>query len=87
MMPSEQELIDALRLLGPQSRLPGQLLYSTAALAGAGLDPAAVARWAGRHGGGAIEAGAVKLRKGQRPQEGRVGRAEGFVMVPESALA
>lgn len=82
----EPDLVAALRLLGPQSRLPGQLLYATAALEAAGLEPAAVARWAATHGGGSIEAGAVKLRKGQRPQEGRVGRPEGFVMVPESAL-
>ncbi len=86
MTPPDDELIAALRLLGAQSQLPGQLLFATSALAAAGLDPDAVGRWATAHGGGAIEAGAVKLRKGQRPQDGRVGRPEAFIVVPESAL-
>jgi hypothetical protein len=85
-MATDAELVAALRTLGPQGRLPGQLLYATAALAAAGLDPSEVERWAAARGGGPIEAGAVKLRKGQTPREGRVGRPEGFVLVPESAL-
>lgn len=83
---TDADLVAALRLLGPQGQLPGQLLYAAAALAAAGLDPDEVARWAARHGGGRVEAGAVKLRKGQSPREGRVGRPEGFVLVPDSAL-
>jgi hypothetical protein len=83
---ADAELIAALRRLGPQARLPGQWLYAAAALTGAGLDPEAVGRWAQQHGGGPVDAGAVKLRKGQRPEQGRVGRPEAFVMVPETAL-
>ncbi len=83
---TDAELVAALRTLGPSARLPGQLLYAAAALRGAGLDPGEVGRWATAHGGGPIDAGAVKLRKGQRPEDGRVGRPEPFVLVPEDAV-
>jgi hypothetical protein len=83
---SDAALIDALQTLGPQGRLPGRLLFASSALAGAGLDVADVDRWAQQHGGGAVDAGAVKLRKGQRPEHGQVGRPEAFVLVPEAAL-
>ncbi|MBO9534153.1 MAG: hypothetical protein J7513_14375 [Solirubrobacteraceae bacterium] len=83
---TDEELVAALRTLGPSSRLPGQQLFAAAALTGAGLDPDEVGRWATAHGGGPFDAGAVKLRKGQRPEDGRVGRPEAFVLVPDSAL-
>lgn len=82
----DAELIAALRRLGPIGRLPDQSLFSGAAIEAAGLDLAEVIRFAQAHGGGELAAGAVKLRKGQRPQEGRVGRPEAFVAVPDAAL-
>jgi hypothetical protein len=84
---TDAELVAALHTLGPSSRLPGRTLFAREALIGAGLDPDVVLRWATAHGGGSIEAGAVKLRKGQRPQDGRVGRPEAFVVVPDAVLA
>lgn len=83
---TDDQLVAALRVLGPTSRLPGLAVYAGAALELAGLDVDEVTAWAAAHGGGRLDAGAVKLRKGQKPEQGRVGRAEAFVAVPESAL-
>ena len=83
---TDDELLAALRVLGPSSRLPGWLLFAEAAAEAAGIELAHLERWAKTQGGGRIDAGAVKLRKGQRPEQGKVGRAEAFVVVPERAL-
>ena len=83
---ADEQLVEALRVLGPASRLPGQLLFAESAAEAAGIALADLEQWAASHGGGRIEAGAVKLRQGQRPEQGKVGRPEAFVIVPESAL-
>ncbi|MEH3055159.1 MAG: hypothetical protein PGN13_14365 [Patulibacter minatonensis] len=82
----EEAFVRALGTLGPQGRLPGQLLYATSALEAAGIDVEALATWAAAHGGGPLQAGAVKVRKGQRPEQGRVGRPEGFIGVPDHLI-
>jgi hypothetical protein len=61
-------------------------LFAESAAEAAGIDLGHLERWAAASGGGRIDAGAVKLRKGQRAEQGRVGRPEAFVIVPEAAL-
>ncbi|MDO9354454.1 MAG: hypothetical protein Q7T55_12215 [Solirubrobacteraceae bacterium] len=83
---TEDELIAALRTLKPMGELPGLGLYRADLLEAAGIDLAELGRWASAHGGGPLEAGQLKLRKGQRPQEGRPGRPQAFYAVPLSLI-
>ncbi len=84
---SAPELRAALQELPPSSRVPGLALYAASLLEAAGLQPEEVATWAQAQGGGWIEAGRLRLRKGESPQQAKVGRAERFVAVPDDALA
>jgi hypothetical protein len=83
---TDDELIAALRTLRPTGELPGLGLYRADLLEAAGIDLQELERFASAHGGGAIEAGQLKLRKGQRPQEGRPGRPQAFYAVPLSLV-
>lgn len=80
------ELVAALRALPPSSRLPGLALYAASLLEAAGLSPDAAADWAQAHGGGWVDAGRLRLRKGESPAQAKVGRAERFVAIPDDAL-
>jgi hypothetical protein len=84
---TDDELIAALRTLKPTSELPGVALFKADVIERAGIDPAHLQRWAAAHGGGAIQAGQVKPRKGQKPEQARpTGRAHGFYAVPLTLL-
>lgn len=82
----EASLRAALQQLPPSSRLPGTALYAASLLEAAGLSPEEVAQWAQQQGGGWIEAGRLRLRKGESPERATVGRAERFVAIPDDAL-
>lgn len=83
---TEAELIDALKLLPPMGELPGLALYRRDLLERAGIDVDDLDRWAKAHGGGLVQAGELKLRKGQRPEQGRTGRPQDFYAVPLDLL-
>lgn len=83
---TDDELRSALRILKPTSELPGLALYRADLLERAGIDLAHLQRWAGAHGGGALEAGQVKVRKGQSPEQGRPGKPQAFYAVPAKLL-
>lgn len=83
---TDDELVDALRTLKPIGELPGTALFRADVLKAAGIDLAHLERWAAAHGGGQLEAGQLKLRKGQRPEQARPGRAQPFYAVPLAAL-
>ena len=79
---TDEQLAQALRVLKPIGELPKMALFRADVLEMAGLDLAHVERWATAHGGGTIEAGQLKLRKGQRPEQGRPGKPQPFYAVP-----
>ncbi len=83
---TDDELVAALRTLKPTGQLPGTALFLADVLEQAGIDLDHLARWAAAHGGGAVEAGQLKLRKGQRPEQGRLGRPQAFYAVPLELL-
>lgn len=84
---TDDELIAALRTLKPTSELPGMALFLADLLVGAGIDLDHLQRWAAPHGGGAIEAGRLKVRKGEAPERGRLtGRPQAFYAVPSALL-
>lgn len=84
---NDDELAAALRTLRPTGQLPGLALFKADVLERAGIDLAHLQRWAGAHGGGAIEAGQLRLKKGQRPEQARPsGRPQAFYAVPLSLL-
>ncbi|MDQ8045741.1 MAG: hypothetical protein AAGC46_08070 [Solirubrobacteraceae bacterium] len=85
---TDAELIAALRTLKPTGQLPGTALFKADVLEKAGIDLAHLERFAGAHGGGAVQAGQLKLRKGQKPEQAKAtGRPQAFYAVPESLLA
>ena len=83
---TDDELIAALKTLRPTGELPGIALYRADLLEKAGVDVAHLQRWAAAHGGGVVDAGPVKVRKGQRPEQGRPGRPQAFYAVPLSLV-
>jgi hypothetical protein len=84
---TDDELIAALRLLRPTGELPGLALFKADVLERAGIDPAHLQRFAAAHGGGAVEAGQLKVRKGQKPDQVKPsGRPQAFYAVPSSLL-
>ncbi len=83
---TDDELIAALRTLKPTSELPGLALFKADLLERAGVDLTHLQRWASAHGGGALDAGPVKVRKGQAPQQGKPGRPQAFYAVPLTLL-
>lgn len=84
---TDDELIAALRTLKPTGQLPGLALFKADLLEKAGVDLDHLQRWAAAHGGGAVEAGQVKVRKGQKPEQGKVaGRPQAFYAVPDQLL-
>lgn len=85
---TDDELLTALNTLGPTSVLPnGDGVFKADVLQRAGIDLAELERWTAAYGGGAIQAGALKLRKGQRPAEVRAtGRPQAFYVVPAALL-
>lgn len=84
---TDEELIEALRTLRPTGQLPGLALFKADVLERAGIDLAQVERLAATRGGGAMQAGQLKLRKGQRPEQSRPGRPQAFYAVPSELLA
>lgn len=84
---TEAELIEALRELPPMGALPGLALYRRDVLERAGIDLDVLDRWARAHGGGPMQAGQLKLRKGQRLEQGRAGRPQDFYAVPADLLS
>lgn len=86
MAVTEAELIDALKRLPPMGELPGLALYRRDVLERAGIDIDALDAWAEDHGGGLVQAGELKVRKGQRPEQGRTGRPQDFYAVPTAEL-
>lgn len=84
---TDDELIAALRTLKPTSQLPGMALFMGELLERAGIDLDHLDRWASAHGGGAIQAGRLKVRKGEAPERGKLtGRPQGFYAVPTDLL-
>lgn len=83
---TDEELVAALRMLKPTSQLPGTALFKADVLEHAGIDVAHLERWAAAHGGGPLQAGQLKLRKGQRPEQARPGRPQEFYAVPLDLL-
>lgn len=84
---TDDELIAALRALKPTGGLPGVALYKADVLEKAGIDLEHLQRWAAAHGGGALEAGQLKVRKGQKPDQVRPsGRSQAFYAVPIAHL-
>lgn len=83
---TDDELIVALRALRPTAELPGVALFKADVLERAGVDLAHLQRFAQAHGGGTVDAGKLKLRKGQRPEEARPGRPQAFYAVPQRLL-
>lgn len=83
---TDDELIAALRILKPTGALPGLALFRADLLEKAGIDLAHLERFAAGAGGGPVQAGAMKVRKGQRPEQGRPGRPEAFFAVPLALL-
>ena len=84
---TDDELLAALRTLRPTGQLPGTALFKADVLERAGIDLDHLQRWAAAHGGGAVEAGQLKLKKGQRPEQARPGRPQQFYAVPDDLLA
>lgn len=85
---TDDELIAALRTLKPTGELPGTALFRADLLERAGIDLQHLQRWAGAQGGGAVEAGQLKVRKGQRPEQAKpAGRPQTFYAVPSRLLA
>jgi hypothetical protein len=84
---TDDELIAALRTLRPTGQLPGVALFKADVLERAGVDLAHLQAWAAAHGGGAVEAGQLKVRKGQRPEQATPsGRPQAFYAVPLALL-
>jgi hypothetical protein len=84
---TDDELIAALRVLRPTGELPGLALYKADVLERAGVDLTHLQKLAAKHGGGAVEAGQVKVRKGQKPEQAKPsGRPQAFYAVPSSLL-
>ena len=84
---TDDDLLAALRTLKPTGELPGLALFRADLLEAAGVDLGELERWAARHGGGAVEAGQLKLRKGQRPEQARpTGRPQRFFAIPSGLL-
>lgn len=83
---TDDELVAALRTLRPTGQLPGTALFKADVLERAGIDLGHLQRWAAAHGGGAVEAGQLKLKKGQRPEQARPGRPQAFYAVPSALL-
>lgn len=83
---TDEELVEALRTLKPIGELPGRALFRADVLQAAGIDLVHLERWAATRGGGALEAGQLKLRKGQRPEQARPGRPQSFYAVPLDVL-
>ncbi len=83
---TDDELLAALRTLRPTGELPGTALFKADVLQRAGIDLDHLARWATAHGGGAVEAGQVKLKQGQRAEQARPGRPKPFYAVPSALL-
>lgn len=83
---TDEELVEALRTLKPIGELPGTALFRADVLEAAGIDLGHLERWAAAHGGGPLQAGQLKLRKGQRPEQARPGRPQPFYAVPLSLL-
>ncbi len=83
---TDDELVAALRTLRPTGQLPGTALFKADVLEQAGIDLIHLDRWASAHGGGAVQAGPLKLRTGQRPEQARPGRPQDFYAVPLELL-
>lgn len=83
---TDDELLAALRTLRPTGQLPGTALFKADVLERAGIDLEHLQRFAAAHGGSAVQAGELKLRKGQRPEHARPGRAQPFYAIPSELL-